>query len=78
MRHHDGVEPQHTESGVKPPSNITATAKARSAGGTGRVSSAIGTLTVSPREAVLPEQPHVEPAGGDGIPATGLDFNQRS
>jgi hypothetical protein len=73
MRHHDGVEPQHTESGVKQPSNITATVK--SSGGTGRAVSA--TLTISPREAVLPEQPHVEPIGG-GIPATGIDLTQRS
>jgi len=74
MRHHDGVEPQHIESGVKPPSNITATAKARSAGGTSRAVSA--TLTISPRKAVLPEQPHVEPAGGGSI--TDFTLNQIS
>jgi hypothetical protein len=73
MRHNDGVEPQHTESAVKPPSKIAVTAK--SSGGTGRAVSA--TLTISPREAVLPEQPHVEPIGG-GIPATGIDFTQTS
>jgi hypothetical protein len=74
MRHNDGVEPQHTESGIKPPSNITATV--RSSGGKGRAVSA--TLTITPRKTVLPDQPHIEPAGGGGIPATGLDFNQRS
>ena len=72
MRHYDGVEPQHTESGVKPPSNITATVKSSS--GTGRAVSAA--LTLSPHEAVLPEQQHVEPAGGNSI--TDFTLNQIS
>jgi hypothetical protein len=71
IRHND-VEPQHSESGVKPPSNLAVTANSS---GAGRAVSA--TLTISPHEAVLQEQPHVEPIGG-GIPATGFDFTQRS
>jgi hypothetical protein len=74
MRHNDGVEPQHIESGVKPPSNIRAAANASGAGGV--VVSATGTLTVNPREAVLPEQPHVEPAGGNSV--TDFALNQIS
>jgi hypothetical protein len=70
MRHHDGVEPQHTETSVKPPSNITATVK--SSGGTGRAVSA--TLAISPHEALLPEQPHIEPAGGGQV--TDFTLNQ--
>jgi hypothetical protein len=73
MRHHDGVEPQHTESGVKPPSKIAVTAK--SSGGTGRAVSA--TLTITPRKAVLLEQLHVEPAGG-GNSITDFTLNQIS
>ena len=69
MRHKDGVEPQHTESAVKPPSKIAVTAK--SSGGTGRAVSA--TLTISPHEAVLPEQPHLEPAGGGQVTDFTLD-----
>jgi len=74
MRHHDGIEPRHTESDVKPPPNVTLTAKSSGAGGTGRAVSA--TLTISPREAVLPEQPHVEPAGGNSV--TDFTLNQIS
>jgi hypothetical protein len=72
MGHNDGVEPQHTESGVKPPSNITATANST---GAGRAQSM--TVTITPHEVSLPDQPHVEPIGG-GIPATGFDITQRS
>ncbi len=64
-RHNDG-------SVVKPPSNITATVK--SSGGTGRAVSA--TLAITPRKAVLPEQPHVESAGGNSI--TDFTLNQIS
>jgi hypothetical protein len=75
VRHEDGVEsPSHTESAVKHPSHIAVTAKSSDAGA-GRAVSA--TLSINPHEAVLPEQPHVEPIGG-GMPATGLDLNQRS
>jgi hypothetical protein len=72
MRHNDGVEPQHTESGVKPPSNLTATANST---GAGRARSM--TVTITPHEVSLPDQPHEEPIGG-GIPATGFDITQRS
>ena len=61
-QHHSEVVAPPAECAIKPSKNV--------------VKAKAPALTVSPHEAVLPEQPHVEPAGGGSI--TDITLNQIS
>jgi hypothetical protein len=61
QRHNEVVAPP-AECAVKPSKNV--------------VKAKASALTVSPHEAVLPEQPHIEPAGGGQV--TDFTLNQIS
>jgi hypothetical protein len=72
--HHDATHSQpHTENDAKPPKDIPV---AMMSGGTGRAVSA--TLALTPEKDRLAAQPHIEPIGGAGPAATGIDLNQIS
>jgi hypothetical protein len=59
-KHHNEVVAPPAERAVKPSKTVVKAS----------------TQTVSPHEAVLPEQPHIESTGG--VPATDFDLNQIS